>query len=535
MSDTGVHAVCPGDDILAFQEGSLFAACHYIGTDTGVHAVCPGDDILALQEGSLFAACHYIGTDTGVHAVCPGDDILVQWRLQRKVEQARSESAVWSRCHLGRRDGGVAVDRTGWRGGGVAVDHVGRRDGGVAVDHTDMGVAVGSRDGGVAVDHTDMGVAVDHTDMGVAVGRRDGGVAHHTVNICPVSRIPCCFGRCCRVAEDNGMLGHSSCPLCQHQVKGQGHGSCQHQVKGQDREVQTSPDLVAREQEVSREDGQGRRGSVSSGNWSQGQPGGGCGQPGIGYGQSGSGCGLSGNRCWSKSGAQYSQCSRSEDSFSVELESTAETREQVSKAPPIDHENTPLHGGLALRDLTVSSADELTLTFNTDLGTERCNLGMGRSNTGLERSGMGMQSRTEMERSRMGMEAGDDGSGDTGVEQCMDNSPHSGEASTSTPTKGLSLITGRNIPLYWGGACIGVVLVLGWCLYWGGACIGVVLVLGWCLYWGGACIGVVLVLGWCLYWGGACIGVVLVLGWCLYWGGACIGVVLIQTCSGMDE
>ena len=43
----------------------------------------------------------------------------------------------------------------------------------------------------------------------------------------------------------------------------------------------------------------------------------------------------------------------------------------------------------------------------------------------------------------------------------------------------------------WGGefvgdVCVGVVVVLGWCVCWGGVCVGVV------------CVGVVCVLGWCV-------------------------------------
>jgi hypothetical protein len=60
-------------------------------------------------------------------------------------------------------------------------------------------------------------------------------------------------------------------------------------------------------------------------------------------------------------------------------------------------EATPTHGGLALRDLTLSSDGEdtrFTLTFNT----ERSDTGIERSNTGTEGGDMGM------ERGDVGME-----------------------------------------------------------------------------------------------------------------------------------
>lgn len=143
------------------------------------------------------------------------------------------------------------------------------------------------------------------------------------------------------------------------------------------------------------------------------------------------------------------------------MSESAAAKEQVSKALPIGHKTTPMHGGLALRDFTVSS-DELTLTLDTDMGS---NFGMGRNNTGMEQSRIGMEQGTMgMEQSRMGMEAGDLDSGDTGVEGYVNSktSPHPRHPGTSTPTKGSSLIVGGDIPLHWEIAGQKVTSQYGW-------------------------------------------------------------------------
>ena len=182
----------------------------------------------------------------------PADDILIQWRLRRKIEQARAESAILNKSS-GR---GFLLDT--WHGRG-------------------------------------------HGDIVHPLSAR---MATH-------SQCVCCAGHhCCHLAAPAGGVANSVCQ-CGCHVRG---GSGQGEGLRKSQQVQTSP--------------------IPSTNFPEGVS------------------GLSAKVGVAIPGNQDTE---------------AACRQTAESA---DHKATPTHGGLALRELTLSEEEEtFTMTFNTELET----------------------------------------------------------------------------------------------------------------------------------------------------------------------